>query len=89
MSQELPEQANAIIEERDGSFYPVKLRWLPRVGDRITLHSNKDLRDKYERFEHDYKVVRISHYCEDVVEGGSVPANGWHLPTIHVECVQP
>ena len=88
MSQELPEQANAVIEERDGSCYPVKLRWLPRVGDRITLHSIKDFRDKYDRFEHDYQVVRICHYCEDVVQGGSVPADGWHVPTIHVERVQ-
>lgn len=79
---ELPINAN--ISEIDGPHYPVRLEWIPRVGDLIDLYSFIDTATKHPPV-HRYEVVQIVHKMYDVTDKVSGGEEGHHFVTVHVK----
>lgn len=74
---------NAIITEKGGPHYQVRLQWVPRVGELIDLHSfleqaNPDPNDPGTRW---YEVVQIVHELHDLTK--EFP-KGAHSVEVHV-----
>jgi hypothetical protein len=82
---ELPINAN--ISEIDGSYYPVNLQWVPRVGELIDLWSFIDQADKRPPARH-YEVVQVVHRIHDVTDKGGREHKGAHFLTVHVKQAQ-
>lgn len=66
-----------------GAFYNVRLVCLPRVGDRISLHSFVDAKDGHHPF-HNYEVSRVFHDIHDLPKDDPRFADGHHEVTVFV-----
>ena len=77
--KDLPTIANICMS--DGPYYRVRLEWLPRVGDFISLFSFADQASN-DPNTHSFEVVRVVHDLYDVTE--SFP-EGKHFVSIHVK----
>jgi hypothetical protein len=75
---ELPINAN--ISEIDGAYYPVQLKWVPRVGELIDLWSFIDQVGNYPPMHH-YEVVQVVHKLYDVTDHAR---EGHHFVTVYV-----
>jgi hypothetical protein len=71
----------ATICEVGGAYYPVRLTWLPRVGEFIDLLSLIDQRAGHPA-RHRYEVVGVVHALQDTPDGSSA---GRHAVTVHVK----
>jgi hypothetical protein len=78
---ELPINAN--ISEIDGAFYPVRLEWVPRVGELIDLWSFADEAASHPP-GHRYEVVQVVHKLHDLTEKSHVAREGYHFVTVYV-----
>ena len=76
---ELPINAN--ISEIDGAHYPVRLEWVPRVGELIDLYSFIDT-STGQPPAHRYEVVQVVHQLYDVTDK---EPKGHHFITVHVK----
>ncbi|OGL26556.1 MAG: hypothetical protein A3G44_15615 [Candidatus Rokubacteria bacterium RIFCSPLOWO2_12_FULL_73_47] len=73
--------SNANIAEIGGAYYPVRLEWLPRVGDLIQLYSFLDTATGHEP-GHRWEVVQVVHELRDVTEKRP---EGFHFVTVLVK----
>ena len=73
--RELPIEAN--ICERDGAYYPVLLRTVPRVGELIDLWSLIDQAAKHPPVKH-YEVFQVVHEIHDVSKEIRASKGGYH-----------
>jgi hypothetical protein len=70
---------NANITDKEGGvYYPVRLQFLPRVGDTIELQSYTDAKILH------YEVIGISHHVHDIAEKVPQSHEGHHFVHIHV-----
>lgn len=78
---ELAITANANVSEVGGAYYPVRLEWLPRVGELIDLYSFLDTSTGHPPV-HRYEVVQVVHHVYDVTD--KFP-KGHHVVTVFVK----
>ena len=79
--KDLPTNANVCMS--DGAYYRVRLNWLPRVGDFISLFSFADDASN-DPNTHSFEVVKVVHDLHDVTE--KYP-EGKHFVSIHVKAI--
>ena len=61
-----PANANANITEIDGPYYPVRLEWVPRVGELIDLYPFTEVEAGHRPSRLRYEVVQVVHHMHDV-----------------------
>ena len=74
-------------EKNQPTYYEVRLEWIPRAGDLISLHSFAD-QVKGLLPEHYYEVVRVIHSIHDITEKTkAIPQSldGMHFVDIYVK----
>jgi hypothetical protein len=71
-------QIDANIFEPDGTYYPVKLKWLPREGDHVRLYSFTD------NFVKTYRVLAVLHDIHEVAKAIWQSHDGSHFVNIYV-----
>ncbi len=79
---ERPANTNADVAFVNGPSYPVRMEWLPRVGDLIDLYSFIDTSTGHKP-SHRGEVVRVVHYLHDVCD--KTHDQGQHFVTVHVK----
>ncbi len=77
-------QINGNIAEIDGAHYPVKLQWVPKVGELIKLTSFIDVASKDEPV-HTYEVVAVRHDMYDVTDKLPGASDGHHFVSVFVK----
>ena len=81
----------ALICELDGTFYPVRLCTVPRVGELIKFYSRIDERKNAKQKtnyppQKYYEVVQVKHRISDVDENGCEEnREGFHMVEIFVK----
>ncbi len=78
---DVPAAVNANIKEVDGAHYPVRLNWVPRIGELIDLYSLMDT-STGDPPVHQYEVVQVVHRLYDVTEKVQ---KGFHFITVFVK----
>lgn len=80
---ELPIEAR-IYETTDGTYYPVKLQTVPRVGELIDFFSYLDQANNCPPTKH-YEVVQVLHEIHDVSDEIPQSKNGHQFITVFVK----
>ncbi len=78
---DVPATVNATIKEVDGAHYPVRLNWVPRIGELIDLYSLIDA-STGDPPDHQYEVVQVVHRLYDVTKK---EPEGFHFITVFVK----
>ena len=79
---------NANICELDGAYYPVRLEWVPRVGELIDLFSYIEQADGRPSGRH-YEVIRVIHKLRDIADKVPASHDGCHFVEVHVKAADP
>jgi hypothetical protein len=82
----LPLKAN-ICEIEDGRYYPVRMGWVPRVGELIDLFSYLEQAASQPSRRH-YEVVQVVHELRDVAEAVKESHPGHHVVNVYVRAVE-
>ena len=75
-------KVNANISEVEGPFYPVRLAWVPRVGELIDFYT---LVDSVRGLRVRYEVVQIVHQLHALTDEVSAGSEGHHFVTVLVK----
>ena len=87
----LPINANIYevdAEPGNGRYFPVRLNWVPRVGELIEMTSFAEIAAKHTQYILQYKVIQVVHYIGDLSDKFEHTQKGSHSVVVHVEKTQ-
>jgi hypothetical protein len=73
-----------ICEMNDGLYYPVRMGWIPRVGELIDLFSYIEQAASRPSRRH-YEVVQVVHEVRDIAEHVKESHGGHHVVNVYVK----